>query len=631
MQIGPTSLPDRVPDPTSTDPGAQTSGPSFDRLIAAAQAEADRRKSIAAQSGASADQFSEQGWLAIVKAHGGEIGLGAAANAITKDSHGQFTVVDSALRAKVINYRNDPLVRSIMAVKRAGDGRATLTAELGRQPTDAELRVADTIGAKAAAKLITTRQSTPNASAAIVSPDAAKANRAAFYRPDGSPQTVNEVLVALMKPTDAAASPDVERLLAGHASFAGPAQASTQPAQAIPTTGMTPEMAANLRARAAFASASVPTPALPKQRVAPPRPPDLALVGGTIGNLSMPGSATGQTAPTGGKVSGWRAQMVGEVTHQIEHPESTVTNLPSKVTIPAPVVGRHGAPNPVASSVLPAPASQQLGPQLVPSAVLPQPMPPVALATPAAASQKAPIAGVQPVAASAALPSLVAAQPGEAVSALPLLPIGEMQMPMVLGPRAPAPPVATAPMADGPAEVPTAASVIVRSSRYGPSAGASLQVAGPRALDYVAATPEMAASHQSDASSAGIRPSRYFASAAVAAQQFASLNRPQASAQPLIQSVAPTMLPAASMPAIGQPSVGPSGTPMLPPVPGPSGLPPITASEALQPGGQQETALLEGNKPLDLAPSRPAAAPAPVAAAQPVHPKQHPRLTPGNF
>ena len=371
MQIGLSSMPDRVPDPTSTDPGAQTSGPGFNRLIAAAQAEADRRKSIAAQSGASADQFSEQGWLAIVKAHGAEIGLGAAANAITKDSHGQFTVVNSALRARVINYRNDPLVRSVMAVKRAGDGKAVLNAELGRQPTDAELRVADALGAKAAAKLITTRQSTPNASAAIVSPDAAKANRAAFYRPDGSPQTVNDVLVKLMKPADAAAGPDVERLLAGHAAFANPTAATTPAsAQAMPTKGMTPEMAANLRARAAFASASSPTALAPKQRVAPPLPPDLALVGGTIGNLSMPGSATGQTAPTGGKVSGWRAQMVGEVTQQIEHPESTVTNLPSKVTIPAPVFGHHSAANLVASAAPVTPEPQQLGPQLVPIGVV---------------------------------------------------------------------------------------------------------------------------------------------------------------------------------------------------------------------------------------------------------------------
>ena len=656
MQIGLSSLPDRAPDPTVTDPGAQTSGPGFDRLIAAAQAEADRRKAIADQSGASADQFSEQGWFSTFKAHGAEIGFAAPAAKITKDSHGQLTVLDPALRAKVLNFRNDPLVRSVMAVKRATDARVTLAVELGRTPNDAEIRASEALGAKAAAKLIVTRQATPNASAAIVAPDAAKANRALFYRPDGSPQTVNDLLVSVMKPRDAV-SADADRLLAGHAAFAAPTAAMPAAPSAQTTLsngplppGMTPQMAANLRARAGFASASAPPAATPKAKTAPAPPPDLALVRTTIGNLSMPGAASGPSAPTGGKIAGWRAQMTGEVTHQIEHPESVVTNAPSNVTIQAPNPAHRPPPdqyasaNPVATAAPTLPAqsalaqptsAQMLGPQLAPSSPLPSPLPPVAAAAPEP----------RPMVAAAPLPALMATAQTMPTTALPLLPIDEGTAPMALG-NGTAPP--SAPVAGEAKPEPVAAPVVVRPSRYGPGAG--LQLASTSApLNYAAASPGLQMLGLSDASSAGIRPSRYFAGSAVAAQQFASANRPAASL-PI-----PTTLQQTGVAAYGQPAMpeasraplGPDGLPILPPVPGPAGLPPLTASEALQPGVAyqsaapvgapagpaaplSETALLEGTKPLDLAPAADTAAAAPAPYAPLVH-KPKPRQTPARF
>ncbi|MFX8554416.1 hypothetical protein ABTM01_20005, partial [Acinetobacter baumannii] len=87
--------------------------------------------------------------------------------------------------------------------KRAGDSRTALTKELGRAPSEQEMRAAEVVGASSAAKLILTRQGTPLSSAAIAAPDAAEANRALFYRQDGSPFTVNEVLQRIMTPTQA--------------------------------------------------------------------------------------------------------------------------------------------------------------------------------------------------------------------------------------------------------------------------------------------------------------------------------------------------------------------------------------------------------------------------------------------
>ena len=80
MQVGRATIPDSLPPP-SGDAVPPTSGPGFDQLIAAAQAEAERRAKVTETTGATADRFSDQAWLAIIRAHGGEIGLSAQAAA----------------------------------------------------------------------------------------------------------------------------------------------------------------------------------------------------------------------------------------------------------------------------------------------------------------------------------------------------------------------------------------------------------------------------------------------------------------------------------------------------------------------------------------------------------------------
>jgi hypothetical protein len=175
-----------------------------------------------------------------------------------------------------------------------------------------------------------------------------------------------------------------------------------------------------------------------------------------------------------------------------------------------------------------------------------------------------------------------------------------------------------------------------RPSRYGPQANSARERTS-RVLNY--ASPTDGQSDTAGASAAGIRPSRYFGSAASAAQQYAAMSRMASPA-----AVAPA--PVASVP------VGPDGNPLLPPVPGPNGLPPLTAAEALQSGPVQVTssqagpvpprpigqadaervAILEGTKPLDLAPDAPAiaaaAAAAPAAATYQPANRSRPRTTP---
>ncbi|MFX4918153.1 hypothetical protein ABTB83_19550, partial [Acinetobacter baumannii] len=80
-----------------------------------------------------------------------------------------------------------------------------------------------------------------------------------------------------------------------------------------------------MQGQANFASAGAQNPIVTQpRRVAPP--PDLALVGGTIGNLSMPGMTKGAAGASGGQLSGWRGQMSNEVMTQITQPQRNVQN-----------------------------------------------------------------------------------------------------------------------------------------------------------------------------------------------------------------------------------------------------------------------------------------------------------------
>jgi hypothetical protein len=427
-------------------------------------------------------------------------------------------------------------------------------------------------------------------------------------------------------------------MLSGHPVGSAAAAPLVKPAL---TPAQVQDTASNLRAQATFANTAKLHLQQQPQHRPPPPPPNAALIAGTIGNLSMPGSASGTSAPTGGKISGWRAQMAGEVTHQVEHPESAVSNAPSNVTIPAPSpvhpsyavtapgVEQAGATQSVAPSAA-TPASQLLGPELVRSTAPPQPLPPVAYAPPAA-----PAPGSQPVPAPAVtrLPELVAAGASLPPEALPLLPVEVGQGPLQLAPQS-GPPQPSGPSQAAATEPdPLPPPVVVRPSRYGPDAGrAAIALPQMNVLGYAASASSPGPS-LADAAVAGIRPSRILVGAAVAAQAYAS--NPAQGPAPAAQTASPaygqqaynqrlaTQATAAEQPVDSVSVLGPDGVPVLPPVPPRSGLAPITATQALQSGPLDQTAVLSGTKPLDLAPS--VAVVAPPAQPQPVQLQSRPR------
>src|SRR3546814_12394363 len=85
-------------------------------------------------------QFIDQSWLAVVKQHGAEHGLGWAADSIS-NNNGRMTVADGATRQAILGLRNDPDVGSLIAAEHASANKAATESARGRPVTGAELLI----------------------------------------------------------------------------------------------------------------------------------------------------------------------------------------------------------------------------------------------------------------------------------------------------------------------------------------------------------------------------------------------------------------------------------------------------------------------------------------------------------
>ncbi|CAL76792.1 conserved hypothetical protein [Bradyrhizobium sp. ORS 278] len=178
---------------------ADTVGTSFEYLLSTAKMESDFNPTAGASTSSARGlyQFIDQTWLGTVKQAGPDLGYGQYADAITRTSSGDYTVSDPAMRQAIMKLRDDPKASSAMAAALTQSNSFQLTGMIGRRPTDAELYMAHFMGAGGAAKLITSAQDTPNASAARIFPGAAAANRSIFYDRDGEARSVSQVYSVL--------------------------------------------------------------------------------------------------------------------------------------------------------------------------------------------------------------------------------------------------------------------------------------------------------------------------------------------------------------------------------------------------------------------------------------------------
>ncbi len=213
---------------------ANTTGTSFEYLLATAKMESDFNPSAGASTSSAHGlyQFIDQTWLGTVKEAGGQLGYGQYADAITKSSSGEYSVSDPAARRAILKLRDDPTAASSMAAVLTQSNSFKLTGKIGRRPTDGELYMAHFMGVGAAAKLITNAEDNPQASAARMFPNAAAANRSIFYDRSGGARSVSEVYSLLSARYAGAAGSATTR---GALALYGGAPANTAVANARPT------------------------------------------------------------------------------------------------------------------------------------------------------------------------------------------------------------------------------------------------------------------------------------------------------------------------------------------------------------------------------------------------------------
>lgn len=134
-------------------------------------------------------QFTSATWLDTVRRHGAEHGLAWAADAVASGA----AASDPTVRAAILDLRRDPQASALMAGAFAGDNAARLKAGLGRAATPADLYMAHFLGSAGALRFLRAKEATPDAAAADAAPAAAGANRAVFFRADGSARSLAAV------------------------------------------------------------------------------------------------------------------------------------------------------------------------------------------------------------------------------------------------------------------------------------------------------------------------------------------------------------------------------------------------------------------------------------------------------
>ena len=137
-------------------------------------------------------QFIEKTWLNMVRDKGADHGLGELAGKID-DTYDGPRVADPAARKKILELRNDPSVASVMAAEYAKTNRAQLEASLGRATNSTDLYMAHFLGASGATRFLNAVQKSPDRLGAELLPEAAAANRGAFYDKSGRALSVKKI------------------------------------------------------------------------------------------------------------------------------------------------------------------------------------------------------------------------------------------------------------------------------------------------------------------------------------------------------------------------------------------------------------------------------------------------------
>ena len=188
---------------------AQRTGVDFSYLLAQAKSESglDPNAKASSSSASGLFQFLDQSWLAVVKRHGAEQGMGWAADAISARPGGGFTV-DPALRQSVMALRQQAGPAALMAAAFASDNAAGLGKALGREAGSTDLYFAHFLGLQGATRFLRAADASPDTDAASLFPREAQANRGIFYERDGGARSLGEVYALMGRKLAAAGATD---------------------------------------------------------------------------------------------------------------------------------------------------------------------------------------------------------------------------------------------------------------------------------------------------------------------------------------------------------------------------------------------------------------------------------------
>ncbi len=154
-------------------------------------------QAAAQKAGVSPDYLAK----AIIAESGGNMNAKAATSSAR--GLGQFTsgTRDAILQKYGVDaWANDPGQQVTALAHLTADNRASLTKDLGREPSDAETYMAAFLGAGGASKFLNGYSQNPNEPAAsYVDPKAAEANKTIFYAKDGTPRTAGQVFSIMAK------------------------------------------------------------------------------------------------------------------------------------------------------------------------------------------------------------------------------------------------------------------------------------------------------------------------------------------------------------------------------------------------------------------------------------------------
>jgi hypothetical protein len=245
---------------------AASTGANFDYLLATAKVESnlDPNLTVSTSTATGLFQFIDQTWLGVMKTAGRAFGFGRYADAITQTSSGRYVVEDAGLREEMMKLRKDPAANAVMGGVITQQNAAVLANRIGRNPTEGELYVAHFFGPYAAARVIELAGSTPNADAAAMFPEAARANRSVFYDRQGNARTiagVRDELVRRYQVAKARMAPDTVATAVAAQSPAAPASAAP-PRRVADTAGVTRAFAAAQPAPAPSATTDAASPPL---------------------------------------------------------------------------------------------------------------------------------------------------------------------------------------------------------------------------------------------------------------------------------------------------------------------------------------------------------------------------------